>query len=78
MLYWKILLLDEPVNGLDSRIVIQIYELLYKLNKENEITIVMISHDIDRVLKYSSRVIEIQNGKIIKDLTSRRICKRRC
>ena len=74
----KILLLDEPVNGLDSRIVIQIYELLYKLNKENEITIVMISHDIDRVLKYSSRVIEIQNGKIIKDLTSRRICKRRC
>lgn len=78
MLYWKILLLDEPVNGLDPRIVIQIYELLYKLNKENEITIVMISHDIDRVLKYSSRVIEIQNGKIIKDLTSRRICKRRC
>ncbi|MCI9016361.1 MAG: metal ABC transporter ATP-binding protein [Clostridia bacterium] len=64
----KIILLDEPVNGLDPKIATQIYEILYKLNKEKGLTIVMVSHDIDRALNYSSRVIELENGKIIKDV----------
>ena len=64
----KILLLDEPVNGLDPKIVNQIYKLLYKLNKEKNVTIIMVSHDIDRALKYSTRVIEIANGKIVKNV----------
>lgn len=64
----KVILLDEPVNGLDPKIVNQIYELLYKLNKEDGITIIMVSHDIDRALKYASRVIEIEHGKIVKDV----------
>ena len=63
----KVLLLDEPTNGLDPKVVNQIYELLYKLNKENGLTIIMISHDVDRALNYCSRVIEIENGKIVKD-----------
>lgn len=61
----KIIVLDEPVNGLDPNIAIQIYKLLHKLNKENEITIVMVSHDVDRALDYASRVIEIAKGEII-------------
>ena len=64
----KILLLDEPVNGLDPKIVNQIYKLLNKLNKEKNITIIMVSHDVDRALKYSSRVIEIANGKVVKNV----------
>ena len=66
----KIILLDEPVNGLDPKIVTQIYELLYKLNKEQGITIIMVSHDIDRALNYASRVIEVEHGKIIKDVSA--------
>ena len=66
----KIILLDEPVNGLDPKIVTQIYKMLQKLNKENGITIIMVSHDIDRALKYATRVIEIENGKITKDVPS--------
>ena len=66
----KILLLDEPVNGLDPKIVRQIYKMLAKLNKENGITIVMVSHDIGRAVSYSSRVVEIENGKIVKDIPS--------
>ena len=66
----KVILLDEPVNGLDPKIVTQIYELLEKLNKENGITIIMVSHDIERALKYATRVIEIEKGKIIKDVPS--------
>lgn len=64
----KVILLDEPVNGLDPKVANQIYELLYKLNKENGLTVIMISHDIDRALKLSSRVIEVEHGKIIKDM----------
>lgn len=61
----KILILDEPVNGLDPKIVEQIYKILYKLNKENEKTILMISHDVDRSINYCNRIIEIKNGEII-------------
>ena len=64
----KIILLDEPVNGLDPKIVRQIYKMLAKLNKEEGLTIVMVSHDIGRAIAYSSRVIEIANGKIVKDV----------
>ena len=64
----KILLLDEPVNGLDPKIVNQIYKLLYKLNKEKNVTVIMVSHDIDRALKYSTRVIEVASGKIVKNV----------
>ena len=64
----KIIILDEPVNGLDPKIAVEIYELLKKLNEENNLTIVMISHDVHRVKKYASRIVEIENGKIIKDL----------
>ena len=71
----NILVLDEPVNGLDTKIVNQIYELLYKLNKEKNITIVMVSHDVDRALKYVNRVIEIETGKVVKDMTSEKYIK---
>ena len=67
----KVILLDEPVNGLDPKIVLQIYELLYKLNKENGTTIIMVSHDIERALEYSTRVVEIEKGKIICDVPSK-------
>ena len=67
----KVILLDEPVNGLDPKIVTQIYELLEKLNKENQITIIMVSHDIERALKYATRVIELENGKIVCDVPSK-------
>lgn len=59
-----ILVLDEPTNGLDPSISRQIYKLLNKLKKENDITILMVSHDIERALKYADTVIEITNGKI--------------
>ncbi|MBQ9314099.1 MAG: metal ABC transporter ATP-binding protein [Clostridia bacterium] len=64
----KIILLDEPVNGLDPRIAIQIYEKLSKLNKEKKLTVVMVSHDIDRAIEYATRVVEIERGKIVKDV----------
>ena len=66
----KIIILDEPVNGLDPKIVSGIYDMLYDLNQNNGLTIVMVSHDVERCLKYCSRVIEMENGEIIKDVDS--------
>lgn len=59
-----IIVLDEPTNGLDPSIAIQIYELLDKLKTEERITILMVSHDIERALKYADKVIELTNGEI--------------
>ena len=42
----KILLLDEPVSGLDPRVTAEMYQLIRNLNKKDGITIIMISHDI--------------------------------
>ena len=61
----KIIILDEPTNGLDPKIAKQIYKLLDKLKKEDGITILMVSHDIDRALEYADNVIELERGKIV-------------
>ena len=45
----KILLLDEPVSGLDPRVTAEMYQLIKDLNKKDGITIIMISHDIAAV-----------------------------
>ena len=61
----KVLVLDEPTNGLDPSIAKQIYELLDSLKKQKGITILMVSHDIERALKYADNVIEIIDGKVV-------------
>ena len=54
----KLLLLDEPVSGLDPKVTQDMYELIASLNKEG-ITIIMISHDIDAAIDYSSHILYI-------------------
>ncbi|MBP9996834.1 MAG: metal ABC transporter ATP-binding protein [Lachnospiraceae bacterium] len=56
----KILLLDEPVAGLDPKAMAELYELIEKLNKEG-ITVIMISHDIAVAIKYASHVLHVDN-----------------
>ena len=52
----KVLLLDEPVSGLDPEATEHMYELIKQLNDEG-VTIIMISHDITSVKKYASRIL---------------------
>lgn len=54
----KMLLLDEPVSGLDPSVTAEMYDLIYKLNKDG-ITVIMISHDIDAALKYATHILQI-------------------
>lgn len=54
----KMLLLDEPVTGLDPQATEEMYNLIKELNK-NGVTIIMISHDVEAALKYASHVLHI-------------------
>ena len=55
----KILLLDEPVSGLDPKVTAEMYALIEKLNREDGITLIMISHDITASVKYASHILHI-------------------
>lgn len=57
----KLLLLDEPVAGLDPKATTEMYQLIEKLNKEDGITVIMISHDIETCLSYASHILHIGN-----------------
>ena len=53
----KLLLLDEPVSGLDPKVTADMYRLIESLNRDDGITIVMISHDVAAALRYASHIL---------------------
>lgn len=55
----KLLLLDEPVSGLDPKATEEMYHVIEQLNREDKITIIMISHDIQAALTYASHILYI-------------------
>lgn len=55
----KMLLLDEPVAGLDPLVTTEMYELIDALNKEDGITVIMVSHDIASAVKYASKILHL-------------------
>lgn len=55
----KMLLLDEPMTGLDPVAEAEFYELLGRLNKEYKITIVMVSHDIERAVENADHILHL-------------------
>lgn len=63
----EILLLDEPTRGLDPRSQHEIMELFYKIFKETGNTTILISHDMDIVSKYATRVIVLNGSRLAYD-----------
>ena len=63
----KVLLLDEPVAGLDSQSSASMYELIRQLNKEG-MTIIMITHDIEDVIDDVSHVLQIGHRNRFMDI----------
>ena len=54
----KLILLDEPVSGLDPKVTVELYELIRDLNRDG-ITVLMISHDIEAALTYANKILHI-------------------
>lgn len=55
----KMLLLDEPVSGLDPKVTAEMYTFIEKLNREDGITVIMISHDVAAAVRYASHILHI-------------------
>lgn len=55
----RMLLLDEPVSGLDPKVTAEMYALIEKLNRQDGITVIMISHDIAAAVRYASHILHI-------------------
>ncbi len=56
------LILDEPSTGLDEKTQNEIYDLLKKLNLENNVTILCVEHNREKYFKYSTHILEIKNN----------------
>ncbi|SHJ35590.1 zinc transport system ATP-binding protein [Lutispora thermophila DSM 19022] len=60
----QLLFLDEPTTGIDNKTEEDFYKLIYKLNKDDGITIVMVTHDYTDIKSMVNRVIQISDGGI--------------
>lgn len=56
----RMLILDEPITGLDPSVIQEFYQLIRRLNREEQITIVMVSHDIRNVITQADKILHMQ------------------
>ncbi|MCQ2515249.1 MAG: ATP-binding cassette domain-containing protein [Saccharofermentans sp.] len=71
------LILDEPINGLDPQGIVGIRDMLTRLNKEKNITILISSHILEELAKIATDYAIIDHGKIIEESTSKAL-KEKC
>ena len=57
----KLLLLDEPVSGLDPMVTAEMYELIADINRSG-VTVVMVTHDVSAALKYAGHILCMRQG----------------
>lgn len=64
------LVLDEPINGLDPQGIVEIRELILKLNRERQITVLISSHILDELSRLATHYGIIDKGRMVKELSS--------
>jgi len=62
----SLILLDEPTGAVDTETAQQLIDLLKRLNQEDKVTIVIVTHDLD-IARQSSRQIRLKDGKVLTD-----------
>lgn len=67
------LVLDEPINGLDPQGIIEMRELILKLNREQQITVLISSHILDELSKLATHYGFIDNGRIVKEMSAQEL-----
>lgn len=67
------LVLDEPTNGLDPQGIIEMRELILKLNREQQITVLISSHILDELSRLATHYGFIDNGHIVKEISAQEL-----
>ncbi|RGT74398.1 ATP-binding cassette domain-containing protein [Mediterraneibacter massiliensis] len=67
------LVLDEPINGLDPQGIIEMRELILKLNREKQITVLISSHILDELSRLATCYGFIDNGRMIKEIGAKEL-----
>lgn len=73
------LVLDEPINGLDPQGIVEIRELILKLNKEFNITVLISSHILDELSKLATHYGFVDSGRIVKEISAaelEKVCRK--
>ncbi|MDE7242692.1 MAG: ABC transporter ATP-binding protein [Oscillospiraceae bacterium] len=68
-----LLVLDEPVNGLDPQGIIEIRELILRLNRERQITVVISSHILDELAKLATHYGFIDSGRMVREMSAQEL-----
>ena len=74
------LILDEPTNGLDPQGIIELRELIVKLNRQRQITVLISSHNLDELSRLATHYGFIVDGSMVKEITAEELAKscRKC
>ena len=72
----KLLILDEPINGHDPMGIVEIRELLKKINKEKDMTILISSHILSELSELATTYGIISNGKLIEEITAKQLSEK--
>ena len=74
------LILDEPTNGLDPQGIIELRELILKLNRQRQITVLISSHNLDELSRLATHYGFIVDGSMVKEITAEELAKacRKC
>lgn len=70
------LILDEPTNGLDPRGIVEIRELILRLNKERRVTVLISSHILGELSKLATRYGFIERGRLIEEISAKELNER--
>ena len=65
----ELLILDEPINGLDPQGIIEVRDIIHRINQEQNITIVISSHILEELSKIATHYGIIHNGRLIEELS---------
>lgn len=74
-----LIILDEPINGLDPQGIVEIRELILTLNRERGVTVLISSHILDELHKLATHFGFVDKGRIIKEMTAEELenaCKK--
>ena len=70
-----ILILDEPINGLDPEAIVEMRELIIRLNREMHMTIIVSSHIMDELSKVATYYGFLDNGVMVKEISAEEMAK---